>query len=127
MVIVGVILAGLLGAACSSGAQQGDDTIAESTLNGAAVSAQAIYSTTLSFAGFNAAKGKQTNPNITWADGGDATANAVSIRGVTPGGLVLVTKGPSGDILCMAVQTTGVTMGTQDAATAADCTGGWPQ
>jgi hypothetical protein len=67
--IVGAVLAGLLAVGCSSGASQGDDTIAESTLNGAAVSAQAIYSTTLSFAGFNAAKGKQTNPNIKWADG----------------------------------------------------------
>jgi hypothetical protein len=73
--------------------------------------------------GFTPQAASGYEPAVTFTSG-PATTNAVSIRGVTPTTVVLVTATGRGT-LCAAAESSTVTFGRSDAQAPAQCTGGW--
>ena len=125
-VALAVLAAGLT--ACASktksdlaGLDTGEGVAASLALSQAESAARQHQAATASFAGFTAAVAAEIEPSIVWTDGGPATEGQVSIRGVSAGGLVLVTAQHNGEPACLSVSTGGSSSGNQDAQTAADC------
>jgi hypothetical protein len=83
----------------------------------------------LAFADLDIRSGAQAVPSIAWNDAGAAVPGEVSLRDVTADRLVLATVASSGETYCVAISLEGrgasLSYGTQDAQTAAECTGGW--
>lgn len=131
--VVVLVLAGVLvSTGCVQAAQQqvnqidpAQDTASQATLIQAANAARTATAETGSLADFNAAAAQAVEPSLVWTDNAAAAAGQISIRGASADGVVLVTKSGSGNVLCIALSSAGQTMGKQDAASAAQCTGGW--
>jgi hypothetical protein len=99
------------------------DVSAQATLQTAVRGASAYFAENATFVGFDPQAASQFDPSIRYTTGAP-TASMVSIRGVTPTSVVLVTSTGSAH-LCAAVSAGVVSFGRADAATAAACTGGW--
>ncbi len=131
--VLGAALAAMvLLAGCASAAQQqinqgfaAEDVQAQSDLQSAAVAAKTFYAGSQTYASFDSAAARATEPSLAWTDGGPAAKGAISIRGASAAGVVLVTRSAAGHVFCMAVLATGQSEGRQDAQTTADCSGGW--
>lgn len=100
--------------------EQARDVQADALLLGAAGVAQAYLAEHGSFEGFTPQTAAQLDPFFGWNASPVASTGAVSIRGVTPSSLVLVTAG-AGRPLCLAVEPGGTRRGSTDARSAADC------
>ncbi|MEX2274603.1 MAG: hypothetical protein WEA10_03420 [Actinomycetota bacterium] len=85
--------------------------------------AQVYFAENGSFTGYSPAVATQNDPSVRYSSG-PAQVGVVSIRGVTPTTVVLVSKAESGQTLCSAATGPTIVQGTQDAQTAAECTGG---
>jgi hypothetical protein len=99
------------------------DVSAQATLQTAVGGASAYFAENATFAGFDPQAAVLFDPSVGYTTGA-AAPDLVSIRGVTPTSVVLVTSTGSG-YLCAAVSGGVVSYGRADAATAAACTGGW--
>jgi hypothetical protein len=99
------------------------DLRAQARLQTAVRGASAYLAENATFAGFDPEQASRFDPSVRYTSGAP-TASSVSIRGVTPTSVVLVTSTGSA-YLCAAV-TGGVTgFGRANATTAGACTGGW--
>ena len=67
-------------------------------------------------------------PTYAYDDATVVSTSVVSVRPVTAGALILVTRAEDGSLRCLAddAETGRVTYGTQDATVLEECTGGWP-
>jgi hypothetical protein len=99
------------------------DLRAQSRLQTAVQGASAYFAENATFAGFDPEQASTFDPSIRYTIGAP-TASAVSIRGITPTSVVLVTSTGSA-YLCAAVTDGVVSLGRANAATAGGCTGGW--
>jgi len=99
------------------------DLRAQARLQTAVRGASAYLAENATLTGFDPEQASLFDPSIRYTSGAP-TANTVSIRGVTPTSVVLVTStGPA--YLCAAVTGGVVSFGRVNAATAGACTGGW--
>ncbi|HEY7659644.1 MAG TPA: prepilin-type N-terminal cleavage/methylation domain-containing protein [Actinomycetota bacterium] len=81
--------------------------------------------------GFDAAQGTDSEPSLTWVDGGDPAVGEISIHVHAGWDLLLVAESVSGDFFCLAqvqaspatLQGSGPTFASVDSV--AECTGGW--
>jgi hypothetical protein len=103
--------------------EKAKDLRAQARLQTAVRGASAYLSENATLTGFDPEQASLFDPSIRYSSGA-ATASAVSIRGVTPTSVVLVTSTGSA-YLCAAVTGGVLTFGRVNAATAAACTGGW--
>jgi hypothetical protein len=85
--------------------------------------ANAYLAENATLTGFGPEQASLFDPTIRYTSG-SPTANAVSIRGVTPTSVVLVTSTGSA-YLCAALTGGVVSLGRVNAATAGACSGGW--
>jgi hypothetical protein len=99
------------------------DLRAQARLQTAVRGASAYLAENATLTGFDPEQASLFDPSIRFTSGAP-TASAVSIRGVTPTSVVLVTSTGSA-FLCAAVTGGVVSFGRVDAATAGACTGGW--
>ncbi|MEX0754651.1 MAG: hypothetical protein WEA54_04050 [Actinomycetota bacterium] len=95
---------------------------AQANLDTAMRGAQVYFAENASFAGYGPEIATQTAPGPSYTTG-TPTGGAIAIRGVSPTTIVFVTTTASGAPMCVASTGTTVTRGTQDAQTAAGCTG----
>jgi hypothetical protein len=100
-----------------------NDVQAQANLQGAMSAAQVYFAENGSYDGFSAQVAGQYDPGIPYT-GGPATPGAVSVRGVTPTTVVMVTA-TKGGFLCAAATGNAVSYGRADAQSAAQCSGGW--
>ena len=101
-----------------------DDVQAQALLNEAIRAAQVYYAEHGSFDGFGPDAAAAYDPSIVYTQGGPAT-NMVSMT-VSPTAVVLITVVElNGGYLCAAEMGDTVTMGRTNAATPAECQGGW--
>jgi hypothetical protein len=100
-----------------------NDVQAQANLQTAMSSAQVYYAENGSYQGFSAQVAGQYDPAITYTSGA-ATPGVVSVRGVTPTTVVMVTGTKQG-VLCAAATADVVSYGRTDAQSAAQCSGGW--
>jgi type IV pilus assembly protein PilA len=112
--------------------RRAQDRASQSNLRNGLTAAKAFYTDAETYTGFNAAAGTTIEPSLTWADGGAATLNVVTIKnveavaGVAGQAVTLATKSASGTSFCIADNSTsGTTRGKVDAAGYAACIGGW--
>lgn len=102
---------------------------AQSDLRNAMTAAKAFYTDADTYSGFNAARGAEIEPSLTWNDSATSTVGAVSVRGVaaatatTPSTVMLSTRSASGTIYCLADSGGVVAEGTGEHTTAAACAG----
>jgi hypothetical protein len=99
------------------------DVSAQATLQTAVQTASAYFAENGTFQGFGPQPASLFDPSIKYTTGA-AAPDVVSIRGVTPTSVVMVTSTGSA-FLCAAVNAGVVSFGRVDAATAVACTGGW--
>jgi hypothetical protein len=99
------------------------DLRAQARLQTAVRGATAYLAENATLTGFDPEQASLFDPSIRYTSGAP-TASAVSIRGVTPTSVVLVTSTGSA-YLCAAVTGGMVGFGRVNAATAGACTGGW--
>lgn len=116
--------AGSSGAAPVDPIGKANDIQAQALLNTAISSTQVYFAENGSYQGFDATVAAQYDPSTTYTSG-PASVGAVSIRGVTPTTVVMVTATKGGDSLCVAAQADVVTFGRADAQAPAQCSGGW--
>ena len=128
-ILVAIALPTFLGAR-----KRAQDKAAESNLRNAIAAAKTFFTDNDAYktvapapvTQFDAATAKLIEPSLTWADGGVATINVVSIKLDTATTIVMSTLSGSGTPFCIADNdTTGSFYGKVDAATLAACTGGW--
>jgi hypothetical protein len=101
-----------------------NDVEAQAMLSTAIRSTQAYFAENGSYQGFDASVAGQYDTSTTYTTG-PATVGVVSVRGVTPTTVVMVTATKGGGVLCAAAGASGVTYGREDAQSAAQCSGGW--
>jgi hypothetical protein len=99
------------------------DVRAQARLQTAARGASAYLAQNATLTGYDPEQASLFDPSIRYTSG-VPTASTVSIRGVTPTSVVLVTSTGSA-YLCAAVTGGVVSFGRQNVATAGACTGGW--
>jgi hypothetical protein len=99
------------------------DVQAQADLQGAISAAQVYYAENGSYAGFGVQAAGQYDPAITYTSGA-ASPGVVSVRGVTPTTVVLVTATKHA-YLCAGAQADVVSYGRADAQSPAQCSGGW--
>jgi hypothetical protein len=75
------------------------------------------------FAGLAPSEAEAIDPGLAF-NVTETVVGAVSIRVATQGSVLLTTESPSGQMLCMAYESDGVSYGTKDAKTIAGCHGG---
>jgi hypothetical protein len=75
------------------------------------------------FAGLTPSEAEAIDPGLAF-NVTETVVGEVSIRVATPGSVLLTTESRSGQMLCMAYETDGVSYGTKDAKTVAGCDGG---
>jgi hypothetical protein len=92
------------------------------SLEQAAVAADGYFANSGSYAGFTPTTAAAEEPSINWTIGA-AVVGSVSIRGADATSVALVTKDASGAIQCVGLTSGVKTTGTQDAQSAAGCTG----
>ncbi len=102
-----------------------EDARAQLELTNAMRAAQTYFSERGSFAGFDPSIASSFEPGIRFNGAAEAVRGEISIRAVTPTTVVLVTKAGPGAFLCSAAEQTTVTTGRVEAASVADCEGGW--
>lgn len=85
--------------------------------------AQVYFAESGSFTGYSPWVASENEPSVQYSTG-PAQIGVVSIRGVTPMTVVLVSKSASGQTVCSAATGSTIVQGTQDAQSAAECTGG---
>ena len=100
-----------------------NDVSAQADLTNAVQVAQMYFAENGSFSGFTPQAAGAIEPTITFTTG-PAASGTVSIRGVTPTTVVLVTATARGP-LCAAAESSTVSMGRTDARSPAQCAGGW--
>lgn len=103
---------------------QANDVQAQANLNNAIRSTQVYFAENGSYQGFDAQVAGQYDPSVTYT-AGPAAPGVVSVRGVTPTTVVMVTATEGGGYLCAAAQADVVTFGRADALSPAQCSGGW--
>ncbi|HZD18663.1 MAG TPA: hypothetical protein VE669_11030 [Actinomycetota bacterium] len=100
------------------------DVQAQARLNEAIGAAQVYFAENGTYEGFGPSVAAGYAPNVRFT----ATSTAigvVSIRGVTPASVVLVTASAAGAHLCAAAQADVFSFGRSNAQTPAECVGGW--
>ena len=75
------------------------------------------------FAGLTPSEAEAIDPGLTF-NVSQTVVGEVTIRIATQGSMLLTTESRSGQVLCMAHETDGVSHGTKDARTVAGCDGG---
>ncbi len=100
-----------------------NDLGAQATMQTAIRTASIYLAENGSYEGFGPQAASQYDPSVRFSSG-PAAPGAVSVRGVTPISVVMVTSTGSG-FVCAAVTGDIVTYGRVDAQSAAACTGGW--
>ncbi len=75
------------------------------------------------FAGLTPSEAEAIDPGLTF-NVSETVVGEVTIRIATQGSVLLTTESRSGQVLCMAHETDGVSHGTKDARTVAGCDGG---
>ncbi|HEX7463424.1 MAG TPA: hypothetical protein VF382_00780 [Actinomycetota bacterium] len=95
----------------------------QALLTSAIPAVQSYFAENGSLTGFGPEAASSFEPSIRYGIGA-AVAGQISIRGVTPTSVVLVTTTGAGP-LCAAFNGGMVTYGNVDALSAAQCTGGW--
>ena len=101
-----------------------NDVAAQAALNSAIRAAQLYQAETGSYVGFGAQTAANYDPTLR-VTSGPASAGVVSVRGVSPSTVVLVSVTDSGDFVCAAASSGVVTFGRSNASSPAQCTGGW--
>ncbi len=101
-----------------------NDIQAQALLNTAIRSTQIYFAENGTYQGFDATVAGQYDPSTIYTSG-PAAPGAVSVRGVTPTTVVMVTATKDGAFLCAAAQADVVTFGRGDAQAPAQCSGGW--
>jgi hypothetical protein len=99
------------------------DVEGQALLASALPSAQTYFAENGSLSGFGPAAATSFEPSLRYGTGA-ATSGQISIRGVTPTSVVLVTVTQRGP-LCAAFNNGVVSYGRVDAQSAAQCAGGW--
>src|SRR2546425_12114572 len=130
--VIACLATALLAAACSHPAPPPvkaplapGDLQAEQALRKAMSSADSYFLSGSSYTGFDR-DASLLDPSVAWNTSPVAAPGQVSIRDETGPSIVLVTKSVSGTPFCIALRGLGgKTEGRVDAATAAQCTGGW--
>jgi hypothetical protein len=102
-----------------------NDASTEISLQTAIQAAAAYFTESGTYVGFDSSQASAYDPSIHLTAGGPAQPGVISERGVTPTTIVLVTDDGSGGVMCAAANGAQVTYGRQDAASAAQCTGGF--
>lgn len=100
-----------------------NDLGAQATMQTAIRTASIYFAENGSYEGFGPQAASQYDPSVRFSSG-PAAPGVVSVRGVTPISVVMVTSTGSG-FVCAAVTGDIVTHGRVDAQSAAACTGGW--
>jgi hypothetical protein len=100
-----------------------NDAGGQATLNNAIRVAQVYYAENGSFTGFGPQVAAQFDPTVKFTMG-PAGPGIVSLRGLTPTSVVLVTATENG-YLCAAAQGEIVAFGRSDAQIPSQCSGGW--
>ena len=100
------------------------DIQAQAILSNAIRSAQVSFAENGTYQGFDAAVAGQYDPSTTYTSG-PAAVGVVSVRGVTPTTVVMVTATQDGTFLCVAAEAEVVTFGRGDAQAPSRCSGGW--
>jgi len=85
--------------------------------------AQVYFAENATFLGYSTTCAMQNELSVRYSTG-PAQVGVVTIRGVTATTIVLVSKADSGQTLCSAATGSTIVQGTQDAQSAAECTGG---
>ncbi len=101
-----------------------NDVQAQANLQSAMTAAQVYFAENGTYDGFGAQVAGQYDPAITYTSGA-ASPGVVSVRGVTPTTVVMVTATKDGGYLCAAEQGDVVSYGRADAPSPAQCSGGW--
>lgn len=101
-----------------------NDISAQAMLNTAIRSTQVYFAENGTYQGFDATAAGQYDPSTIYTSG-PAAPGAVSVRGVTPTTVVMVTATVDGAFLCAAAQADAITFGRADAQSPAQCSGGW--
>jgi hypothetical protein len=107
----------------SSAVSQANDVQAQVLLQTAIRSAAVFYAENGTLTGFGPQAASQYDPSIRYTTGA-ASGGVVSIRGLTPTSVVMVTATGSG-FLCVAQNGDVTSFGRTDARSAAQCAGGW--
>jgi hypothetical protein len=115
--------AGASGEAPADPIGKANDVQAQANLQGAMGAAQVYYAENGSYEGFSAQVAGQYDPAIAYTSGA-ASPGVVSIRGVTPTTVVMVTATSKG-FLCAGGTADVVSYGRADAQSPAQCSGGW--
>jgi len=100
-----------------------NDLGAQATMQTAIRTASIYFAEHGSYEGFGPQAASQYDPSVRFTTG-PAAPGVVSVRGVTPISVVMVTSTGSG-FVCAAATSDLVTYGRVDAQSAAACTGGW--
>jgi hypothetical protein len=101
-----------------------NDVQAQANLTNAIRSTQVYFAENGSYQGFDAQVAGHYEASVTYTAGAPAPG-VVSVRGVTPTTVVMVTATQDGGYLCAAAQADVVTFGRADAQAPAQCSGGW--
>jgi hypothetical protein len=112
------------GAAPADPIGRANDAAAQAALNNAIRAAQLYYAETGSYEGFGTQTAAHYDPTLRLTSG-PASDGVVSVRGVTPTTVVLVSVTDSGDYVCAAAASQVVTFGRSNASSPAQCAGGW--
>ena len=102
---------------------EAEAALARSNLDTAMRGAQVYFAENAAYTGYTPAVAAQLAAGPSYTASAPAPG-AVAIRGVTPTTIVFVATTPSGGSLCVAATGPTITRGTQDARTAAECSGG---
>lgn len=132
LLVGGILALTLIGSGCTGNSGEALDTLDDAQvlpgqlqLQQAASIAGNYFATKTTYVGFTAAEGREFEPTITWTDGGPAAPGAISVRGASATSIVFVTADEDGSVSCLGQTSMQDSPGTQDAQTAAECTGGW--
>jgi hypothetical protein len=101
-----------------------NDAAAQASLNSAIRAAQMYFAETGGYAGFGVQTAAHYDPTLRLTSG-PAAPGVVSVRGVTPTTVVLVSVTDSGGFLCAAAASEVLSFGRADASSPAQCAGGW--
>jgi hypothetical protein len=112
------------GAARRSRSGRANDAAAQAALNNAIRAAQLYYAETGSYEGYGTQAAAHYDPTLRLTSG-PASAGVVSVRGVSPTTVVLVSVTDSGGFVCAAAASEVVTFGRANASSPAQCAGGW--
>jgi type IV pilus assembly protein PilA len=130
MVIVGILI--LIGLPTYLGARErAADRTTEANVRTGLAAAMTYFAESGTYTGYDVTAAEQAEPSLDWIAPGAPTANQVSVVTANGYDLLMVSKSPSGNYVCLAQQfaspvtTTGKGATFADVDTQAECTNGW--